>query len=170
LTVAAGRSFLLDATLDQANKRDWGEADRVNALAVYNNRGADDYVKAASYARDSLCRGGRPLKRAIEGLAWVLRRGVRFDLPPSVEKAQAEWLRCANPLASFVAERCVREREWASENGVTLVQQKNTMSRNLSLLGYKAKHGRQGTIILGLKLRSAWEGQPDRSRTVYRSS
>jgi putative DNA primase/helicase len=124
------------------------------------------------------------LNRAIEGLARVLRRGVRFDRPPSVERAQAEWLRYANPLASFVAERCVRDplarcpvemlyqsyRDWASENGVTLVQQKNTMSRNLSLLGYKAKHGRQGTVILGLKLRSAWEGQPDRSRTVYRSS
>jgi phage/plasmid-associated DNA primase len=87
-------------------------------------------------------------------------------MPIAVTRAQAEWLKEANPLAAFVDENCSRDplgqcllkdfyeeyRHWAQERGYTKTQQYQTVKRNLDNLGYSMKKGNRGVVILGLTL------------------
>ena len=105
------------------------------------------------------------LNRSIDGLQRLLRRR-HFKMPIAVTRANAEWLKEANPLAAFVDENCSRDprgqcllrdfydryRQWAQERGYTRTQQYQTVKRNLENLGFPTKRGNQGLVIMGLTL------------------
>ena len=107
------------------------------------------------------------LNRALEGYARLFRQG-RFVLPPPVRCARASWLGHANPLTAFLNERChvnLTRRvllaelyavfcEWAKAAGITRVQQRLTVRRNLEYMGFEIKHTNRGEAVFGLTLRS----------------
>ena len=111
------------------------------------------------------------LNRAISGLQRIIARGNRFKYPESVKRATAEFIRHANPLPAFIADRCERDpnarclmREfyaqycrWAEEHGITMTQQQSTVRRNLGHLGLLVKHGNRGDTVYGLRLKSSCE-------------
>jgi putative DNA primase/helicase len=80
------------------------------------------------------------LNRCMDGFRRLLVRG-RFEIPIAVTRANAEWLKEANPLAAFVDECCNRDplgkcliqnfygsyRHWAQEKGYTKTQQYQTV-------------------------------------------
>ena len=105
------------------------------------------------------------LNRAIEGLQRLRRRGG-FDEPESCIRARQEWLAAANPLVTFVTERCLDDHtarvplkafyerfcEWAEECGVKSIPARNTLKANLINLGYAVHHTRSGSTVFGLSL------------------
>ena len=111
------------------------------------------------------------LNRAIAGLKRIIERGHKFDIPESVSRATQEFVRLANPLPAFVAERCERSPTarcwmkdfytaycaWAEEQGITIPQQRPTVKNNLRNLGYLVKHGNRGDRISGLSLKKPLE-------------
>jgi putative DNA primase/helicase len=111
------------------------------------------------------------LNRAISRLERVIARDNRFKYPESVKRATAEFIRHANPLPAFIADRCERDpkvrclmREfygeygrWAEEQGMTMTQQQSTVRRNLGHLGFLVKHGNRGDTVYGLRLKSSSE-------------
>jgi len=107
------------------------------------------------------------LNRAISGLKGIIARGNRFEYPESVKRATEEFIRHANPLPAFIADRCERDPmahclmrdfyveycRWAEQQGITMTQQRATVRRNLGHLGYLVKHGRQGDTVYKLRLK-----------------
>jgi P4 family phage/plasmid primase-like protien len=108
------------------------------------------------------------LNRAIEGYQRIVRRGNSFERPKAVINAGKRWFDEANPIATFVAERCERDitysqqvtelysayTEWAEAAGIKLTQQKTNFSRNLqNYLGAGKKKASKGTKIIGIRLK-----------------
>jgi P4 family phage/plasmid primase-like protien len=103
------------------------------------------------------------LNRAIEGLQRLRRRGD-FDEPADCIKAREDWLAQANPLAAFIAERCIKQpsatmplqglykqfEAWADECGVRSIPSRGKMKANLENLGYVVDHSRYGTAVYGI--------------------
>ena len=83
-----------------------------------------------------------------------------------VQAAKEQWLRAANPLPAFIEACCEREGkcwlndlyaafvDWAKQEGITLVQQKSTVKRNLIWRGYEIKRGNKGDRVIGLRLKA----------------
>ena len=109
------------------------------------------------------------LNKALAGLERVMQRGIEFKEPISVVNAKKSWIGQSNPTPEFIRDRCSLNPTytcylqdlyqnyvaWASLNGYTLKQQRNTFERNLAGLGYhKAKKGNKGTRVMGLKLKA----------------
>jgi phage/plasmid-associated DNA primase len=106
------------------------------------------------------------LNRAVAGLRRVIRRGWRFERPASVRRATEAWLSGANPLPAFLKERCEQAGScwmselydaytaWARESGITQVQQRLSVKRNLQNLGFEVKHSNRGLKVSGLRLRA----------------
>lgn len=109
------------------------------------------------------------LNKALAGLERVMQRGIEFKEPASVVNAKKSWIGQSNPIPEFIRDRCSLDPTytcylqdlyqdyvaWASLNGYTLKQQRNTFERNLSGLGYqKANKGKRGTRVMGLKLKA----------------
>lgn len=103
------------------------------------------------------------LNRALEGLSRLFER-KHFKLPKPVQRASQDLIKDANPLVSFIHETCKRDvngkipldelyknySRWADDSGITIVLQKNTMKKNLELMGYKIKHTNKGNVLFGL--------------------
>ena len=108
------------------------------------------------------------LNRAIEGWQRLQKRGGKFKPTSDMLKAKQQWLVKANPLKAFLDERCERDpaattlmtalydayREWATEAGITLVQQRLQVRHNLEHEGFQFRHSNAGQQILGVRLRS----------------
>ena len=111
------------------------------------------------------------LNRAIAGLKRIIAHGDRFRYPESVKRATEEFIRHANPLPAFIADRCERASKgsclmrdfytaycrWAEEQGITMTQQQATVQRNLGHLGFLVKHGNRGDTVYGLLLKGSSE-------------
>ena len=112
------------------------------------------------------------LNRTLAGLKRVVKRGMKFDCPEDVTAATAKFLRQANPLPAFIDECCEQHPtarcwldefykaygEWAKSGGITMVQQKSKVKDNLERLKYNVKvRGNKGVLILGLRLKTAFE-------------
>ncbi|MER9602793.1 phage/plasmid primase, P4 family [Mesorhizobium sp. M0243] len=107
------------------------------------------------------------LNRALEGYQRVVQRGHQFAPPKAVADAKSDWLISANPVPAFLAEKCDKTgqcqvrvlysafQSWSTDMGYTLSQQQANFRRSVENLGFKAKHGRDGDIFLGLNLKGA---------------
>lgn len=110
------------------------------------------------------------LNHAVSGFQRVMRRGLSFKKPPAVIAAGKRWFDEANPIATFVAERCERGANysaklsdlysayegWAKEGGFSNTQQKTNFSRNVqNIIGSGSKKSNSGTAIIGLRLKTA---------------
>lgn len=105
------------------------------------------------------------LNHAIAGLQRVIRRGWRFDLPPSMVEAQKLYLREANPVPEFIEDRCVKEgritvvklfaayEAWRQLQGITYGQQRQSFERNIEASGYRKERRRDGANFIGLSLK-----------------
>lgn len=106
------------------------------------------------------------LNHAIAGFQRVMRRGLSFNRPKAVTVAGKRWFDEANPIATFIAERCERGanysvklsvlyaayEEWAKEGGFSSTQQKTHFSRNVqNIIGAGSKKTNSGTAIIGLR-------------------
>ena len=110
------------------------------------------------------------LNSTLAGLKRLIARDNRFKYPESVKRATEEFIRHANPLPAFIADRCEREPKarclmrdfyaaycrWCDGQGITMTQQQSTVRRNWHL-GLVVKHGNRGDTIRGLRLKSLFE-------------
>ena len=116
------------------------------------------------------------LNRVLSGYRRLLQAGS-LQRPAPVINATRRWLREANPLNTYLAERCFKDPSrrtllavlydaftlWAKAAGITRVQQRITFRRNLQFLGYEIKHTNHGDAVLGLALRIDAHSTADRS-------
>jgi phage/plasmid-associated DNA primase len=107
------------------------------------------------------------LNRAIAGYRELLQADS-LQRPTPVIEATRRWLREANPVNAFIAEKCFKDPKarfrlaviydafgtWAKAAGITRVQQRITFRRNLENLGYKIIHTSQGDAVLALGFRT----------------
>jgi putative DNA primase/helicase len=112
------------------------------------------------------------LNLALDGLQRVVRRGWKIDLPRSVADAKQAWMREANPLPDFIAERCEKKGKcsaaklysaystWSQKVGMTMTMQQRSFKRNLEHLGFRAVHGRDGSEVRGLSLKFDTDAAP----------
>jgi P4 family phage/plasmid primase-like protien len=105
------------------------------------------------------------LNRAIEGLARLRQRG-RFDQPMDCLMAHEEWLAQANPLVTFIVEKCTESPgshvpmatfyrdfvSWAGESGIRSIPTKHVTRSNIENLGYQVRHRNTGNAVYGLEL------------------
>lgn len=107
------------------------------------------------------------LNRAIEGYQRVVKRRFTFEKPKAVRAAGKRWFDEANPIATFVSERCelganhrVQLSElynaytaWCETAGVKQTQHKTNFSRNVqNIVGGGSKKANKGTAIIGIRL------------------
>ncbi len=104
------------------------------------------------------------LNHALRAWSRLQKRGHFADTPDLI-KARDALLRTANPLQSFIEERCAKRKsvtflrfyeaykEWAHESGYTLTQNKNTVKGNLENLGYRVVRRGAGQTVDGLDLK-----------------
>ena len=107
------------------------------------------------------------LNRLIRGLQRLRKRG-HFKMPSDVQRAKRDWLRDANPLVRFLADRTkaatgkqrilvsdlYREYEqWTAANGIQFKLQRNNLAKQLEHLGYNVKPSNKGKVVIGLRLR-----------------
>jgi putative DNA primase/helicase len=111
------------------------------------------------------------LNQSLSGLDRVVNRQFRFKYPKSVVRATSGFLRDANPLPAFLAERCERDPaakcrvrdmyenycNWAKGTGITLVQQRRHFTQHIRHLRYKVTHGNDGDYVIGIRLKNAFE-------------
>ena len=104
------------------------------------------------------------LNRALAGYKRLIGRGIKFKRPEAVMEATQRWIQQANPLPAFVESCCSRRpdgrylvqdfygaySEWTQEMGYTLTQNRMSVSRNLTHLGFATKKTNKGEAILGL--------------------
>jgi putative DNA primase/helicase len=105
------------------------------------------------------------LNRAPSGYRKLLQVSS-LQRPASVVGATKRWLRQANPVNTFLAERCAKDSFrrtllsvlydafviWTKAAGITRTQQRITFRRNLEFLSYEIKHTNQGDAVLRLSL------------------
>lgn len=132
----------------------------------------DDEVKRTPFPAILANEMSGVLNRAIEGYQRVVRRGHQFGPPKSVQDAKSAWLISANPVPAFLDEKCEKAgqcqvrvlyaafQSWSTDMGYTLSQQQANFRRSVENLGFKAKHGRDGDIFLGLNLKSSSVRRP----------
>lgn len=107
------------------------------------------------------------LNKALKGYARLLKRG-RFKQPTAIREATKAWLGQANPIPAFIEECCVNKpdatchikslysayKQWATESGFTMTQNKISFGRNLEHLGYKKTRVTGGSrAVAGLELK-----------------
>lgn len=111
------------------------------------------------------------LNLALGGLKRVVKRGLKFDYPEDVKTATAKFLREANPLPAFIADRCEQHAsgrclmalfyeayvERAKTMGITMIQQHLSVRRNLEHLNYQITHSNRGQAVIGLRLKTPFE-------------
>ena len=127
-----------------------------------------DFVAEIAQALDQPGRGalaGDPVEVALAEVAEELAGGQQVE-GGDEQQSTAAWLAGANPLPAFLEERCEREGScwmselyeaytvWARESGITQVQQRSSVKRNLDNLGFAIKHSNRGLKVFGLRLRS----------------
>ncbi|UXT64192.1 hypothetical protein FY133_00840 [Agrobacterium tumefaciens] len=110
------------------------------------------------------------LNLAIEGYRRIVQRGNHFEKPKAVLKAGEKWFNEANPVATFLNERCERATgamestgalydafcAWADTAGITMKQQKISFTRNVvNILGTVKKKTNTGTSIVGVRLKKS---------------
>jgi hypothetical protein len=162
-------------------KTDLDPAELPKAWVSRLRLGKDDGAakKAPAAAGAEIAEGGRnttltsmagTMRRAggaLEGLARLRQRGTGFQLPSDVKAANAKFMIDANPLPSFIEERCVLDikagiyladfyrsfQVWCEDSGITMKQQRNKVRKNLSNLKYKFGHGNKGSKVMGLRFK-----------------
>lgn len=111
------------------------------------------------------------LNLALGGLKRVVKRGLKFDYPEDVKTATAKFLREANPLPAFIADRCEQHASgrcllrlfyeayanWCKAMGITMVAQQLSVRRNLEHLKFKIVRRNDGPMITGLRLKTPFE-------------
>ncbi len=111
------------------------------------------------------------LNHALAGLKRVVKRRLRFDYPEDVKTATTTFMREANPLPAFIADRCEpvtrggcllrlfyeAYANWCKAMGITMVQQQLSVRRNLEHLKYEVDHGNKGETVFGLRLKTSFE-------------
>lgn len=105
--------------------------------------------------------------RYLRGLKRVLAANWTINAPAAVKAATDEFLEQANPLPSFIAEKCEQGsfclvadlfshyNSWCQSSGITYRQQRKQFGQNLRNLGYKVDHCKQGDRVHGLRIRSS---------------
>jgi P4 family phage/plasmid primase-like protien len=105
------------------------------------------------------------LNRALDGYRRLVARGA-FKLPSAVKTATTRWLQHANPLPAFIEACCVKQpeaecrlaefyaayAEWTRRMGYTSIQTQQTVSLNLTHLGFEATSTSRGMVVAGLAL------------------
>ncbi|MGO7666523.1 phage/plasmid primase, P4 family [Rhizobium ruizarguesonis] len=109
------------------------------------------------------------LNHAIAGYQRVVKRGNTFDVPKAVLKAGQRWFDEANPIATFIRERCDLDRvkqvsvsvlydaydKWCTTAGVKSKQSIITFSRNVqNIVGGGKAQTKRGTDLKGIGLKS----------------